>query len=233
MRMVLVGTTHPANVGAAARAMRTMGLHELHLVAPECDPWGPEAVACAAHAEPTLRQAQVHADLDGALGGARLALGLSARARAEQQPQLALRPAAEAAAAEPGEGALAWVFGRERTGLTNPELDRCHYRVQIPADPGYSSLNLAQSVQLVAWEISMASYHGAPEVEAEPLATVDTLERLFAHLREAMAEIGFLRRQNPELTMRRLRNIFQRARLTENEVRMLHGLLKHVVEPRR
>ncbi|MBK5936254.1 MAG: RNA methyltransferase [Halorhodospira halophila] len=235
-RIVLVGTTHPGNIGAAARAMRTMGLRDLCLVDPQCDPDDPEAVARAAGAGEVLEQAQRYPDLASALAGCRLAFGLSARIRAERQPRLALRPAAESAAAEGGEGGLAWVFGRERTGLTNAELDHCHYLVQIPTDADYSSLNVAQSVQLVAWELRMAAEVGGalpqPETE-EPPAAVDTLERFFVHLEEMAGRVGYLDRHNPALTMRRLRNIFRRARLTEDEVRMLRGLLSHVLNPRR
>ena len=230
-RIVLVGTTHPGNIGAAARAMRTMGLTELHLVEPACDPHGDEALAQAARAEDVVRGARVHASLESALSGAFLAFGLSARERTEAHPSLALRPAAETAAAEPGEGVLAWVFGRERTGLTNAELDRCHYRVRIPADPGYSSLNLAQSVQLVAWELRMAAGAETAAEPEDPRAAIDTLEGLFGHLEEVAGEIGFLRRQNPELTMRRLRNLLRRAQPTESEARMLRGLLSHVQRP--
>ncbi|MFW6277806.1 MAG: RNA methyltransferase [Halorhodospira sp.] len=235
-RTVLVGTSHPGNIGAAARAMRTMGLSRLYLVDPQCEPHDPEAVARAAGALEVLEQARRCPDLDTALRGCRLAFGLSARDRAERHPQQMLRPAAEAAAAEGGTEELAWVFGRERTGLTNTELDRCHYLVRIPADPGYSSLNLAQSVQLVAWELRMAGAGQAAleQVEAaDPPASLDTLERFFAHLKEVAGQVGFLDRHNPELTMRRLRNLFRRARPTENEVRMLRGLLSHILDSRR
>jgi len=234
-RIVLVGTTHPGNIGAAARAMRTMGLRQLHLVDPQCRADDPEAVARAAGADDVLGRARHHADLASALAGCRLAFGLSARSRAERQPRLALRPAAESAAAEGGEGDLAWVFGRERTGLTNAELDHCHYLVQIPTDSDYSSLNVAQSVQLAAWELRMAAGAGTlPQPEAEePPAAVDTLERFFGHLEEMAGRVGYLDRHNPALTMRRLRNIFRRARLTEDEVRMLRGLFSHVLNPRR
>ncbi len=233
-RIVLVGTTHPGNIGATARAMRTMGLTRLELVDPQCDPLDPEALARAARAESVLHEARVHPDLDAALAGCRLVFGLSARSRAERHPQLALRPAAERAAGEGGDEPMAWVFGRERTGLTNAELDRCHFRVQIPADPEYSSLNLAQSVQLVAWELRMAGRqtHLGAAAEEQP-AAADTLERFFDHLEEMAGAVGFLDRHNPELTMRRLRNIYRRARPTEDEVRMLRGLLSHILNPRR
>ncbi|ABM62559.1 RNA methyltransferase [Halorhodospira halophila] len=234
-RIVLVGTTHPGNIGAAARAMRTMGLRDLYLVDPQCDPGDPEAVARAAGAGDVLERARTAPDLATALTGCRLAFGLSARSRAERQPRLELRPAAESAVAQGGDGDLAWVFGRERTGLTNAELDHCHYLVQIPTDPDYSSLNVAQSVQLVAWELRMAAAAGGPvQGQAEePPAAVDTLERFFDHLEEMAGRVGYLDRHNPALTMRRLRNIFRRAWLTEDEVRMLRGLISHVLNPRR
>ncbi len=233
-RIVLVGTSHPGNIGAAARAMRTMGLARLHLVAPACDPLASEAVARAAGAPELLEQAQVHPDLASSLAGCRAAFGLSARPRSGRQPQRDLRPAAEAAAGEGGTGDLAWVFGRERTGLTNAELDRCHALVRIPADPAYQSLNLAQSVQLVAWELRMAGAEAAAgPAEADPPASVDTLERFFEHLEEAAGRVGFLEGHNPTLTMRRLRNLFRRAQPREDEVRLLRGLLNHILDPRR
>ena len=233
-RIVLVGTTHPGNIGAAARAMRTMGLARLHLVAPACDPGDAKAVARAAGASELLEQARVYPDLASALAGCRAAFGLSARPRSGRQPQHDLRPAAEAAAGEGGEGDLAWVFGRERTGLTNAELDRCHALVRIPADPAYQSLNLAQSVQLVAWELRMVGTGAAAgPAEADPPASVDTLERFFEHLEEVAGRVGFLDRHNPALTMRRLRHLFRRAQPREDEVRLLRGLLNHILDPRR
>ncbi|MCG5548439.1 RNA methyltransferase [Halorhodospira halochloris] len=233
IRIVLVGTSHPGNIGATARAMRTMGLERLALVEPQCDPLGEEAIARATSAEDVLRQASVHEELGAALSGCRLVYGLSARPRAENYRVSDLRTAVSEAMGE-GDAEQAWVFGRERTGLSNLELDRCHALVHIPADPQYSSLNLAQSVQLVAWELRMAMASASPIVCAEePPAGVDTLERFFAHLEQTATAVGFLQRQNPELTMRRLRNIFRRARPSADEVRMLRGLLSHVLDQRR
>ena len=234
IRIVLVGTSHPGNIGATARAMRTMGLERLVLVDPQCNPFTEEAVARATSAEPVLRQALVYDDLSAALSGCQLAFGLSARPRAENFNVSELR-AAVAAALDEGSAEQAWVFGRERTGLSNVELDKCHGLVHIPADPQYSSLNLAQSVQLVAWELRMALMEGdrASALEGPPPAGVDKLERFFTHLEQTAATVGFLERQNPELTMRRLRNIFRRARPSEDEVRMLRGLLSHVLDSRR
>lgn len=237
IRIVLVGTSHPGNVGATARAMRTMGLQRLILVDPQCDPRVTEAVARATSAEQVLHEAAQYDDLESALSGCQLVYGLSARPRAANYNISDLRPAVTDSVAE-GEAEQAWVFGRERTGLTNAELDRCHRLVHIPADPQYSSLNVAQAVQLVAWELRMAmamavtrAETGKPEGPAP--AGVDTLERFFDHLEQATTAVGFLERQNPELTMRRLRNIFRRARPSEEEVRMLRGLLSHVLDHRR
>lgn len=238
IRIVLVGTSHPGNIGASARAMRTMGLERLVLVDPQCDPFGEEATARAASADQLLHQAVIHDELGAALSGCQLVYGLSARPRAENFTVSDLRSAVGNALAVPrsDDGAQqAWVFGRERTGLRNTELDRCHALVNIPADPQYNSLNVAQAVQLVAWELRMAM--GArPALEEDglpPPAGVDTLERFFTHLEQAAEAVGYLQRQNPELTMRRLRNIFRRARPSEEEVRMLRGLLSHVLDQRR
>ncbi len=234
VRIVLVGTSHPGNIGAAARAMRAMGLERLHLAAPQCDPLDAQACAQAAHGEALLHEAVVHPDLDAALSGCQLAYGLSARRRAERHPVRELRPAAEEAAARAG-GEQAWVFGRERTGLTNVELDRCHYLVNIPTDPACSSLNVAQSVQLVAWELRMAAEVApAAGVAAGPEpAGVDALEHFFGHLEEVAGAVGYLRRQNPELTMRRMRNLFRRAQPADDELRMLRGLFNHILDHRR
>ncbi|MBK1734283.1 hypothetical protein CKO15_03090 [Halorhodospira abdelmalekii] len=249
VRIVLVGTTHPGNIGATARAMHTMGLQQLCLVDPQCDPRDDAAVARAARAEAILEQATQHATLAAALSGCQRVYGLSARPRAERYLVNDLRTAALGSAALRAQAEAtgraewaeqAWIFGRERTGLSNAELDHCHELVHIPTNPYYSSLNVASAVQLVAWELRMA--HHAPHAltggtgpypsHSTP-ATVDTLERFFDHLEQTATTVGYLERQNPELTMRRLRNIFRRAALGEDEVRMLRGLLSHILDSRR
>ena len=233
IRVVLIGTTHPGNIGATARAMRTMGLRDLALVAPACDPDGEEATARAAGAEGVVAAARRCADVVEAVGDCRLVLGLTARRRTEGAEPCTLREAAELAAGESNLGKVAWLFGRERTGLTNLELDRCHRVVHIPTDPEFSSLNVAQAVQLAAWECRMAAVPVETVAEELPPADVDAMERFFTHLEAVCDTVGFLHKQNAELLMRRMRRLFHRARLSDDEVRMWRGLLSHIVDRRR
>ncbi|GMV68464.1 MAG: hypothetical protein AMXMBFR76_09030 [Pseudomonadota bacterium] len=230
-RIVLVATSHPGNIGAAARAMKTMGLSELHLVAPEQFP-DAQATAMAAGADDVLEQAQVHADLPGALAGCHWIAGLSARPRALSGPDLDARRAAETLArqGEALQGAL--VFGRERTGLTNEELDLCHVRVNIPANPAYGSLNLAAAVQVMAYEWRMAGAAPSPDaatLEApSDLASAGAVESFHEHLEEVLAEIGFLDRGNPRQLMRRMRRLLHRARPEVEELNILRGILSAI-----
>ncbi len=233
IRVVLIGTTHPGNIGATARAMRTMGLRDLALVAPACDPDGEEATARAAGAEGVVAAARRCADVVEAVGDCRLVLGLTARRRTEGAEPCTLREAAALAAAEGAAGRVAWLFGRERTGLTNAELDRCHRAVHIPTDPEFSSLNVAQAVQLAAWESRMAAAPAEAVTEERPPAEVEALEHFFAHLEEVCDRVGFLHKQSAGLLMRRMRRIFHRARLNDDEVRMFRGLFSHILDPRR
>lgn len=230
-RIVLVATSHPGNIGAAARAMKTMGLTELHLVAPEQFP-DPQATAMAAGADDILERAQVHVDLPTALAGCHWVGGLSARPRALSGPDLDARRAAETLARQSEESQGALVFGRERTGLTNEELDLCHVRVNIPANPAYGSLNLAAAVQVMAYEWRMAST--APSADpAQPegpdaLAGAEAVESFHEHLEEVLAEIGFLDRGNPRQLMRRMRRLVHRARPEVEELNILRGILSAV-----
>ncbi len=234
LRIVLVGTQHPGNIGSAARAMKTMGLSALHLVAPERFP-DPEANTLAAGADDLLAAAPVHADLDSALAGCRFVLGTSARRRHVPLPEMSPREAAQALVDAAGQGPVALLFGRERTGLENEELQRCHASVGIPTDPGFSSLNLAAAVQVLAYELRLASLDAAggalasgrpmPPAEAEPPATADELERYFVHLDQALHEIDFHKGKPPEMVMQRLRRLYLRAGLDAREVKILRGIL--------
>ncbi len=228
IRVVLVGTTHPGNIGAAARAMKTMGVGELHLVAPRHYPHA-EATAMASGADDLLGRARVWARLEDALAGCALVFGASARLRNIPWP-LVEPPQCAAEAVQAAAGApVALVFGRERTGLSNDELARCNYLVHIPANPEYSSLNLAAAVQVLAYEMNMAARARAGEqVETErdyPPATADELEGLYAHLEQALQDIGFLDPDNPRQLMRRLRRLYNRAHLDRMELNILRGML--------
>lgn len=231
IRIVLVETSHPGNIGAAARAMKTMGLQRLVLVAPQAFPH-PEAVAMAAGAVDVLEGAQVCADLDAALAGCRVVLGCTARRRSVALPGRTPRQAAAELLQASGQGA-ALLFGRERTGLTNEELQRCHAAVHIDANPDYSSLNLAAAVQVLSYELRMAmlaagpppSEPGAGDAGAEPGATLEQLEGFFAHLDQTLEEIDFHKGRAPDVVMQRLRRLFLRARADAREVRILRGIL--------
>jgi tRNA (cytidine32/uridine32-2'-O)-methyltransferase len=230
IRIVLVEPQHPGNIGAAARAMRTMGLQRLVLVAPHRFPHS-DAVAMAAGADDVLAGARIVATLDEAIGDCRLAYGCTARVRGVRLPARSPRDAATELIAAATDAECALVFGRERTGLTNEEVQRCHAAVQIDADPTYASLNLAAAVQVLCYELRCAARAApadAPQHERaarEPAATVEELEGLFGHLQQALAEIDFFKGRAPTTIMRRLRRLYLRAALTQREVLILRGIL--------
>jgi tRNA (cytidine32/uridine32-2'-O)-methyltransferase len=234
IRVVLVGTQHPGNIGSAARALKTMGLSRLALVAPERYPH-PDANALAAGADDVLAAASMHATLAEAIADCRLVLGCTARSRRIALPERVPREAAAALLAEAGQGTeVALVVGRERTGLDNDELQLCHGAVHIPADPGYSSLNLAAAVQVLAYELRMAWLAGAGMAAVDPAgqehehdqpASHAQMEGLFGQLAETLDAIDFHKGRAPESAMRKLRRLFLRSRLDLPEVRLLRGIL--------
>ena len=233
IRVVLVGTQHPGNIGSAARAMKTMGLSRLVLVAPERYPHA-EAHALAAGADDLLAGAVIHATLAEAVADCHLVLGCTARSRRVPLPEQGPREAGAQVRAEALAGReVALVFGRERTGLDNEELQLCHGAVHIPADPAYSSLNLAAAVQVLAYEVRMAMLADAgpqaPGSDAgpghDPPASHAQLEGLFSQLAQTLDEIDFHKGRAPESAMRKLRRLFLRSRLDEREVRLLRGVL--------
>jgi tRNA/rRNA methyltransferase len=221
IRIVLCRPSHPGNIGAAARAMKTMGLADLRLVAPERYP-APEAEWMATNAVDVLQAATVHTSLADAIRECVAAFAMSARPR-EWSPQV-LDARAAAARATQIEGEVAFVFGNETAGLTNEEMFACQFLVHIPTDSRFSSLNLAQAVQVLAYELFMTA---KPVVlsRAEKLATVADLEGLYAHLEKAASETGFMASGSrlPE----RLRRLFSRIpALEREEVNILRGLLR-------
>jgi tRNA (cytidine32/uridine32-2'-O)-methyltransferase len=229
VRVVLVGTQHPGNIGAAARAMKTMGLSRLCLVAPE-KPLDDVAFRRAAGAEDLLEAAPVFASLAEAVADCRLVLGCTARSRRVQLEQLEPDVAAGRLLQASFEGPVALVFGRERTGLTNEELQLCHASVHIPSDPAFSSLNLAAAVQVLAYEVRLAVLALAPAEPAAPRpdglpANHEQVEGLFSQLAETLDAIDFHKGRAPESAMRKLRRLFLRADLSVNEVRLLRGVL--------
>jgi tRNA (cytidine32/uridine32-2'-O)-methyltransferase len=231
-RIVLVGTTHPGNIGAVARAMKNMALDRLTLVAPRIFP-SAEATARASGADDLLAAARVTETLDEAIADCALVIGASARPRTIACPQLTPRQCAELlAAAQPGMQA-AIVFGREHSGLSNEELDRCHYQLHIPSNPDFASLNLAAAVQIVAYEVYAARIGAgeggaaAPDPDAGPVS-LEEMERFYAHLEAVLVEIDFLDPAHPRHLMRRLRRLYNRLHPDRNEINILRGILKAV-----
>jgi TrmH family RNA methyltransferase len=227
IRIVLINTTHPGNIGAAARAMKVMGLRRLHLVTPRTFPHA-DATALASGADDLLQHAEVHDSLEAALADCSLVLGTSARLRSLPMPQLDARAAAQKALAEADRFEVALLFGRERFGLTNEEMQRCHWLVHIPANPDYPSLNLAQAVQILAYELRVAALSGLlPAEQVLDWEPVDALqmERFFEHLEQALLDIRFLNPAQPKRLMMRLRRLFNRARPDQNEINILRGML--------
>jgi len=228
IRIVLVGTTHPGNIGAVARAMKNMGLDDLALVNPRYFP-DQEATARASGAEDLLESAAVHDSLHEAIADCVYVAGASARPRTIGWPCLDARDCALRLQAESARGPVAAVFGPEKSGLSNADLDHCDTLLTIPANPDFSSLNLAMAVQVVAYELRAAQAHKLPEYAAgAPPATSAELERFYEHLERVLTELDFLDPDNPRHLMRRLRRLFIRARLDKNEINILRGILAAV-----
>lgn len=224
VRIVLVNTTHPGNIGAAARAMKTMGLTRLYLVNPSRFP-SAEATAMASGADDLLQRAVVCETLAEAIADCGLVLGTSARQRSLAWPELPVDEAAGRAAGEAASHPVALLFGRERYGLTNDELKTCHYLVYIPTPGPYGSLNLAQAVQVASYELSR---HAAAERRApqhEP-ASAERMESFYGHLETTLRDLDFLHEQSDKL-MLRLRRLFNRARPNVDELNILRGILSN------
>ena len=229
IRIVLVATSHPGNIGSAARAMKTMGLKHLWLVNPKTFPdrWANEL---AAGADDVLENARVTATLSEALVGCTAVFGTSARAREMSLPGFTPFEAAERIVQSEENAQTAIVFGREHAGLTNDELLQCHAHILIPSDPAFSSLNLAQAVQIMAYELRMRSMSPKAEVSMRslPLASNEALELFYSHLEKVLIEIEFLKPSNPKKLLQRLRRLFNRVHLEEREVQILRGILTHI-----
>jgi len=226
IRIVLVGTTHPGNIGAVARAMKNMGITDLALVSPAVFPHV-EATARASGAVDVLQNATVVETLPEAIKDCVFVAGASARVRALSWPSMQPRECAAKFVELRQTGVVAAVFGPEQSGLSNADLDYCDTLLTIPTDPNFSSLNLAMSVQVFAYELLMAGAPaGTPACAAEaPLATSDELERFYEHLEKTLLDVQFLDAENPRHLMRRLRRLFIRAQVDKNEVNILRGIL--------
>lgn len=226
VRIVLVETTHPGNIGAVARAMKNMGLSDLALVAPKTFPSG-DATARAAGADDILASAAIHGSLREALRGCRLVIGASARLRSISWPEVSPRRCAELVGSQPADSRTAILFGREHSGLTNQELEHCQFLLHIPSNPEFSSLNVAAAVQVIAYELYAAHLTADQRPAAAPLlASSEDMESFFGHLESALWDIGFLheRKTSPSI-MRRLRRIFNRSQIEEREIHLLRGIL--------
>lgn len=237
-RIVLCQTSHPGNIGSAARAMKTMGISSLYLVNPDSFP-DAHATALSTGAADLLESAIVCSSLTDALTGCAFAIGLSARKRQLSHELLTTRQAATRAVEIASSQPVALVFGTEMSGLSNAELDCCQMLAMIPANPEYSSLNLAAAVQVMCYELRMAVLESAdlafellPNKTAE-LATIDSLEGFYAHLEETLLYIGYLNPAAPKKLMERIRRIFARTRLEKEEVNMLRGILTLTKAPRK
>lgn len=233
VRVVLVETSHPGNIGAAARAMKNMGVCRLVLVAPQKFPHD-KAVWRSASASDVVENAVVVPSLDEAIAGCQLVIGTSARDRRIPWPMLDPKGCGEKVEAESRQGAeVALVFGREDHGLTNDELQKCHFHVNIPTGKAYSSLNLAMAVQVLCYELLQAQMrHEVPDLAKEveqawdvPYASSDTVENFFVHLEETLIYVGFHDPETPRQLMTRLRRMFNRIRADQMEINILRGFM--------
>jgi len=233
IRIVLCETAHPGNIGAAARALKTMGLGRLSLVAPERFP-DPQAEWLASGASDVLKAAQVCASLDQALAGSAFTVACTSRVREIAVPMVSAREAAARIVEVARKQPAALVFGNETFGLTAAEVNRCQLLAAIPASPEYSSLNVAAAVQVFAYELRVAALGGAvPAGKASELASHEQVERFYEHLEQAMLDGGFLNPEHPKKLMPRLRRLFGRAQLEKEEVNILRGVIKALSSPKK
>lgn len=230
IRIVLVNTSHSGNIGSAARAMKTMGLSNLYLVDPACE-IDSHASALAAGATDVLGKTVVVDTLADAIADCGLTIGTSARSRTLSWPMVEPRECGEKLVAEAEHGPVALVFGRENSGLTNEELQQCNYHVCIPANPEYSSLNLAMAVQTLCYETRMAYLNKQPKVQEEDEVTYPNAkqtELFYEHLEQTLNDTGFIIKQHPGMVMTKLRRLFNRARPEEAEMNILRGILTSI-----
>ena len=226
IRIVLVETSHSGNIGSAARAMKTMGLSNLYLVSPKSV--DEQSITLAAGADDVVRNANIVDTFEQAIEDCSLVIGTSARLRHLQSTLIEPRECAEKASTHQGQVAI--VFGRERVGLTNEELLKCHYHLNIPANPEYSSLNLAMAVQLVSYEMRMAflakdKTENALSMIEDIYPTAQEMEYFFAHTEQVYLSLGFIQNQG---VMQKLRRLYNRSSLEKNELNILRGMLSAI-----
>ena len=223
VKVVLVGTTHPGNIGSVARAMKTMGLSQLVLVDPQTKIDG-KSIALAAGASDILANVTIFNTLSEAVSNCGLVVGASARSRTLPWPMLDPRQCGAKLIAELPKYPVALVFGRENSGLSNDELQLCQFHVCIPANPEYSSLNLAMAVQTICYEVRMAWLGEVNEIQEQyPLS--ERLEGFYQHLEQALTKIGFINKSHPGQVMTKLRRLYNRARPEDVELNILRGIL--------
>jgi len=230
INVVLSHTSHPGNIGATARAMKTMGLSKLILVNPKQFP-SVEATARASKADDLLENARVVDNLDQALQDCSLIVGSSSRSRHLDMPVLTARELAEKLVKEFQQQQVALLFGTENSGLTNEEVSRCHYHVYIPANPDYCSLNLASAVQLISYELRIAHLgDSASDIEKDQVepVTAEQMEGFYQHLEQTLIETGYHNPEHPKLLMSRLRRLYNRTRPDHSEMQILRGILTSV-----
>jgi tRNA/rRNA methyltransferase len=229
VRVVLSHTTHPGNIGAAARAMKTMGLRHLYLINPRHFP-DPQASAMAAGADDVLENAVVCDSIDVALQGVVFTVAMTARLRdisiEVKTPRAAMPELLQHAQQQP----VALLFGTEMSGLTNAEMGKAQVLVNIPTHPDFSSLNVAAAVQVMCYEFAVASDRFIPSVPETHPARYEQMESYFAHLEKTLFEIGFFTTQKPDRMMQRLRRLYARARLEQEEINILRGMLSVTTE---
>ena len=224
IKFILFEPTHPGNIGAAARAIKTMGFDKLCLINPIEHPH-PEARARSAGALDVLLGAEVFDNLQDAIKGCGLIIGTTARTRRISVPITNIRETAPSIVAEAKQKSVAVIFGPEKSGLINAQVDCCNQLVNIPSIGSYKSLNLAMAVQIVAYELRVANEALPAEIRARNLASNEEIELFYNHLNQVLLETGFLDPKNPKQLMRRLRTLFNRAQMDENEINIMRGIL--------
>jgi TrmH family RNA methyltransferase len=234
IRIVLCQTSHPGNIGSTARAMKTMGLSRLYLVRPKHFPNG-EAKSLAVNAADLLDSAVVTQTLEEAIADCQFVIGVSGKQRSLSQQVVTVREAAAEVKTMAAHHEVALVFGTEMSGLSNEEADRCHILATIPANPEYTSLNLAQAVQIMCYELRMAITSGELHYQEKPaeLATQEDLELFYEHMREVLEHIGYINPRAPKKLFERLRRLYGRTRLEKEEVNLLRGILTLSVSPKK
>ena len=229
VRIILVEPQHPGNIGASARAMKNMGFTNLRLVSPKRFP-DPQADWRAAGATDLLEESDIYSALNKAIADCQLVVGTSARVRNIPRPSIFAKELPDLISRHPAGLKVGILFGREDSGLTNEELQLCHYHLQIPSDEGYPVLNIAMALQIVVYELFISA-SGKQKKEPEwdrAIASSGEVELMLEHLEQVLFESEFLDSENPGKTLVRLRRMFMRIQLDETEVQMMRGILKHL-----